>query len=187
MISIEQVLLLQQKVESAVAKIAQLKAENDALRTKCSELTNALSEKTELLFSFEADEKRIEDGILQALDKLNSVENSLLNSASQVLENQVDLTEENQTLTSETIEDNDFSQVQAESGTEIVPQLVETSTEVQGMLHENVQVSETDDFPTPQVDSIQQESGSGNQPLQVQDNIQPSFDTTPPNAQLDIF
>lgn len=82
MISIDQILLLQQKVEVAVKKITELKSENDALRTKCSELTNALSEKTELLKSFQVDEKRIEDGILSALTKLTSVENNILNSAS---------------------------------------------------------------------------------------------------------
>ena len=43
MISLDQVLLLEQKVESAVAKIQQLEGENAALRNKCSELTNALS------------------------------------------------------------------------------------------------------------------------------------------------
>ena len=83
MISIDQVLLLQQKVESAVQKIVELKAENDALRNKCSELTNALSEKTELLNSFTADEKKIEDSILGALDRLNKIENSVLSQAGQ--------------------------------------------------------------------------------------------------------
>ncbi len=81
MISVEQILLLQQKVEGAVQKIGQLKAENDALRTKCSELTKALSDKTELLSSFSADEKKIEDGILSALSRLDSVENALLDQA----------------------------------------------------------------------------------------------------------
>lgn len=81
MISVEQILLLQQKVESAVQKIEQLKSENDALRTKCSELTKALSEKSELLSAFSADEKKIEDGILSALSRLDSVENTLLNQA----------------------------------------------------------------------------------------------------------
>lgn len=83
MISIDQVLLLQQKVESAVQKIVELKSENDALRRQCSELTNALSEKTELLNTFTADEKKIEDSILGALDRLNKIENSVLSQAGQ--------------------------------------------------------------------------------------------------------
>lgn len=83
MISVDQIYLLQKKVESAVQKIEQLKTENDALRTKCSELTNALSEKTELLSSFTADEKKIEDGIMNALNRLDSVENSILDNAGQ--------------------------------------------------------------------------------------------------------
>ena len=83
MISIDQVLLLQQKVESAVQKIVELKAENDALRTKCSELTNALSSKTEQLSTIEVDQNQIEDSILGALDRLNKIENSVLSQAGQ--------------------------------------------------------------------------------------------------------
>ena len=83
MISFDQVLLLQKKVESAVQKIVELKSENDALRSKCSELTNALSEKTELLESFYADEKKIENSIMDALDRLNSIENSAVSQVGQ--------------------------------------------------------------------------------------------------------
>lgn len=82
MISLEQVLLLEQKVESAVERISQLQTENDALRTKCAELTNSLSSKTELLSSLEQDQSKIEDGILKALDRLNAIENSVLKAAS---------------------------------------------------------------------------------------------------------
>lgn len=81
MISLDQVLLLEQKVESAVNKITQLQAENDALRSKCAELTNALSSKSEQLSSFEQDQNKIESGILQALNKLSSIENSVLKVA----------------------------------------------------------------------------------------------------------
>ena len=78
MISLDQVILLEQKIESAVAKIQQLQAENDALRNKCAELTNALSAKSEQLSSFETDQNQIEAGIKKALDRLNAIENSVL-------------------------------------------------------------------------------------------------------------
>lgn len=84
MISLDQVILLEKKVESAVAKIQQLKAENDALRSKCSELTNALSAKSEQLSSFVNDQSQIEDGIRKALDRLNAIENSVLKAASSI-------------------------------------------------------------------------------------------------------
>ena len=87
MITLDQVLLLEQKVESAVAKIQQLEAENDALRNKCSELTNALSAKSEQLSSFEADQNKIEQGIRKALDRLNTIENSVLKAAGQLQSN----------------------------------------------------------------------------------------------------
>ena len=81
MISLDQVLLLEQKVESAVEKIRQLQNENDALRKKCSELTNALSSKSEQLSNFETDQNKIELGIRKALDRLTSIENSVLKAA----------------------------------------------------------------------------------------------------------
>ena len=84
MISLDQVYLLEQKVESAVAKIQQLQAENDALRNKCDELTNALSAKSEQLSNFESDQSQIETGIKKALDRLNSIENSVLKTATQI-------------------------------------------------------------------------------------------------------
>ncbi len=83
MISLDQVYLLEQKVESDVEKIQQLQAENDALRSKCNELTNALSVKSEQLSSFESDQTQIETGIKNALDRLNSIENTVLKTASQ--------------------------------------------------------------------------------------------------------
>jgi len=87
MISLDQVILLEQKVESAVAKIQQLQAENDALRSKCTELTNALSAKSEQLNTFETDQNQIEDGIKKALDRLNAIENSVLRTATAMTNN----------------------------------------------------------------------------------------------------
>lgn len=88
MTMLDQVLLLEEKVESAVAKIQQLEAENAALRNKCSELTNALSSKTEQLTNFTSDQNKIESGIQKALDRLNSIENSVLKSDGQTVLNQ---------------------------------------------------------------------------------------------------
>ncbi|MBR1638585.1 MAG: cell division protein ZapB [Treponema sp.] len=82
MITLDQVMLLEQKVESAVEKIQQLQAENDALRTKCQELTNALSSKTEQLSSIETDQNQIESGIKKALDRLLYIENAVLKNGS---------------------------------------------------------------------------------------------------------
>ena len=76
MTSPDHVELLVKKVESIVAK-----AENDALRTKCAELTNALSAKTEQLASFEREQSMVEGGILKALERLSSIENSILQAA----------------------------------------------------------------------------------------------------------
>ena len=83
MISFDQVLLLEEKVESAVRKIEQLTAENAALRRRCAELTNALEAKSEQFSSFQSDQSKIEEGILKALSRLNAVENVVLSVAAQ--------------------------------------------------------------------------------------------------------
>lgn len=87
MVTLDQVVLLQKKVEAAVEKIKsldeeiqQLCSENDALRSKCAELTNALKDKTELASTFEEEQKQIEENILKALKHLDAVENSVLYS-----------------------------------------------------------------------------------------------------------
>ncbi len=90
MISLDQVLLLERKVEEAVAKISQLQAENTELRNKCTELVSMVSSKSEQLSSFRQDQDRIENGILKALDRLNSIENSILNAAEQANQQQAE-------------------------------------------------------------------------------------------------
>ncbi|MCQ2242438.1 hypothetical protein [Treponema sp.] len=85
MISLDQVLLLQEKVESAVEKItslteriAQLESDNDALNRKCLELTKALEEKTEFVSTLETAQDKIEESILMTINRLDSVEDALL-------------------------------------------------------------------------------------------------------------
>lgn len=90
MISLEQVLLLQKKVETAVetikalnAEISQLKDENAALQTQCAELSKALSDKAELISLLEADQSHIEESIISALNQLDTVENAILDSGTE--------------------------------------------------------------------------------------------------------
>ncbi|MCR5494192.1 MAG: cell division protein ZapB [Treponema sp.] len=83
MISLDQILILEQKVESAVKKISQLQAENDALRSKCAELTNALSSKSEQLSSFEQDQGLIESRIAQIINRFANIENSVMDAITQ--------------------------------------------------------------------------------------------------------
>lgn len=94
MIALDQVLLLQKRVEAAVEKIRelnacieQLKSENAALLREKAELSKALSDKTGLVSSLEAEQNKIEDTILQALEQLNIVENSIIDSSSSALQN----------------------------------------------------------------------------------------------------
>ena len=78
MISLEQIQLLEQKVESAVAKILQLTEERDTLFQRCAQLEDENKRLQSNILDFHQDQDRIEQGIIKALDKLNAVENSVL-------------------------------------------------------------------------------------------------------------
>ena len=90
MISLDQIQLLEQKVELAVKKISELQKENDflrsefsALKVKSDELQKTNVELQNKVTVFESDQPRIEQGIINALKYLDNVEDSVLNTHSQ--------------------------------------------------------------------------------------------------------
>ena len=68
MISLDQVHLLEQKVENAVAKILQLQKENESLRERCAFLESKVNNLNEKVSVFEADQDKIEEGIVNVLN-----------------------------------------------------------------------------------------------------------------------
>ena len=150
MVTLDQVLLLERKVENAVQKIEQLKAENDALRSKCAELTNALSVKTEQFSSFESDQNKIEAGILSALSKLSEIENSI-----------VDISETNSDAGQE-------APVAGDAGTDIPPSEENTAAESQNQTAEQPAVQAQESLPSNSGEQTQlqpEENASGQNDL----------------------
>lgn len=92
MISLSQIQLLEEKVESAVARIMQLSQEKEALSKRCLQLEEKNKLLQDNLLSFEQDQERIEQGIIKALDRLNVVENSVLQAVA--IQHQERLTDE---------------------------------------------------------------------------------------------
>ena len=74
MISLDQVHLLEQKVENAVAKILQLQKENESLRERCAFLESKANNLNEKVSVFEADQDKIEE-------EFNSVTSGFVSSA----------------------------------------------------------------------------------------------------------
>lgn len=192
MISLDQILLLEQRVESAVAKIAQLQAENDALRSKCSELTNALSSKSEQLSTFESDQNKIESGILKALDRLNSIENSVLKATGQV----ASLSSNNNSNPVQQIQNESVhQQVNATSAEVQHPEQVNTFQQEQNFSEQQQQASiyNTNNSEPAQFNSMQpvQQEAQIQQTQTEQVQNQPNFSeqTNPEdeNGQFDIF
>lgn len=126
MISLDQILLLQEKVETAVARIssltaevAQLKSENEALRTKCTELTSSLSEKSEFVSSLEINQNQIEQGIMDALSRLDSLEDAVLRHADAEESSSVSVNDIEETI--DIIEEPEVTVDEVTEGTEEAP------------------------------------------------------------------
>lgn len=77
MVTIEQIRLLDQKVHSAVERISLLKQENQSLKSKLEHYESRITELERLIESFKRDQGEIEQGITNALDELNRLEDDL--------------------------------------------------------------------------------------------------------------
>lgn len=163
--TLEQVLLLEQKVQSAVEKIKQLQAENDALRSKCAELTNAVSSKSEQLKSFESDKNLIQSGIQKALDHLNSIEYSVLDRDDQVLPIPQPVIENPNPVIQENIEQEEI--VQEEQENISVEEVNEETESEETVNNDSFEVTENNTFQV-------------NNPIELENKLEEDFNSSSP-------
>lgn len=188
MITLDQIKLLEQKVESAVLKIKQLEAESDALRSRCLELTNALSSKTELLTTLQQERDLIESGILSALNNLDKIENDVISSSTESKEES--LTVENSTVKEETNISEDNSQVsEIENQTNETTIIEEPTTNEQTDTTTEPIVEDTNQTQNQDFDSLSDVPSTDN--IQNNDISEDVQDNEPENNQdelgFDIF
>lgn len=81
MLSLDQVRLLENRVEKAVGKIRLLETENDKLRGQITAFQARIGELEGLVHAFKDDQGRIEEGILNALDRLSAFEDSVFSES----------------------------------------------------------------------------------------------------------
>lgn len=74
MLSLEQVKILEKKVEHAIGIIKRLNSECDALKLQLIEKDERISELENMVISFKDDQTKIETGIKNTLNLLNSLE-----------------------------------------------------------------------------------------------------------------
>lgn len=117
MLNLDQVRLLENRVEKAVTKIQSLTAENTHVRLQLSGLQTRVNELEGLVRAFKDDQGRIEEGILNALDRLSAFEDSVY----QATETPLDAQGPKDTIQTDTIsndeiliEEPDPIQIQAE-------------------------------------------------------------------------
>lgn len=84
MISLEQVRALETRVEKAVELIASLKNENNQLRLRLTASEGRVAELEEKVQLFQQDQVRIEEGIVQALRKLDFFEDAVYAAGAQM-------------------------------------------------------------------------------------------------------
>lgn len=89
MLNLDQVRLLENRVEKAVTKIQSLTAENTHVRLQLSGLQTRVNELEGLVRAFKDDQGRIEEGILNALDRLSAFEDSVYQATETPLDAQV--------------------------------------------------------------------------------------------------
>jgi hypothetical protein len=77
MLSLEQVKLLNTKVEKTIEYVRQLNEENAALKNKLENNQKRIDELEILVTRFKEEQGRIEDGILSTLDRLNQFESAV--------------------------------------------------------------------------------------------------------------
>jgi chromosome segregation ATPase len=157
MISLDQIQLLGKKVESALIRIVELQNENAELQNKCAELETRNSELSRLVADFEQDQNTIEQGILSVLDRLNSIENTVL---------QTDSESTNSTNLSS------FADEQKKSNEENI--LIENQNQTASFFEDNVA-------------SNTMEPVVKNQELDMFSDLPTKNTTEPSNGQLDIY
>ena len=77
MINLEQVKLLESKIDKTIDYIGKLTGENAALKGKLDTYQKRITELEVLIKRFKNDQSRIEDTILSALDRLNKFEDAV--------------------------------------------------------------------------------------------------------------
>lgn len=81
MLSLDQIKVLERKIEAVVSRVIELTSENNTLKQKIDFLVQENQMLQSKVEAFESDQEKIEQGIISALDRLNTVENSVLLAA----------------------------------------------------------------------------------------------------------
>ncbi len=78
MITLGQIHLLEEKIEEVLKRLQSLEEENKTLLDKNNALKKEKENLAYRISTFEADQEQIEKGILNALDKLNTIESAVI-------------------------------------------------------------------------------------------------------------
>ena len=88
MITLQQIKELETKVRNAVEIINSLKTENKSLRERLNGYENKILELEEMIDAFKDDQKEIENGIIEAIKKLDFIED-MHNKNQQILNDKI--------------------------------------------------------------------------------------------------
>jgi hypothetical protein len=148
MINLEQVRQLQAKVQEAVGLIAELKAENQGLKDTITHYESKIGEFESAMSLIREDQHEIEEGIQEALTKLDSI-----GSASPKPETPPAVSQENPTDNQETDSNNTVAEDDAASGSD---QDVEAA---EAQLSEPIPSEDLTEDANAELDSPSSESG----------------------------
>jgi len=168
MITLEQIRLLEDKIQKAISTISGLREENATLRKKLQNYENRISELEVLIDDFKKDQNEIEQGIVNALKQLDTLEDEIqYQSAEQQTEGTPKKDADNAADTKKESSDNDessnveVSQVNndtddTESNTGTSPDPIAEQEEANRELHDTQNVKDSSEEETDNEESEQE-------------------------------
>jgi hypothetical protein len=98
MITLEQVKLLEEKVESLISVVKSLYGERDSLKETLTQKESRIEELEAVLHSFEISQAKIEESVMNALNQLDVFESSCTHNSSQSISSSESVSSEGSSL-----------------------------------------------------------------------------------------
>jgi len=193
MIRVEQIRLLESKVQKAVSLLSSLQEENSLLKTRLGEYEKRVDDLEYLLEEFKEEQQEIEQGIISALNKLETLETAAKQSQDSSLEekktHKAQTNKQSERVTAQSYPTNDptaealsvdIHEVQLE---QVDPEVVPSNE-----ISTNDSFSNSSDNISDDHDTLDHEEPFNNQSsIEIEEIITPQEQNKQQTPELDIF
>jgi chromosome segregation ATPase len=188
MIRVEQIRLLESKVQKAVSLLSSLQEENTLLKTRLGEYEKRVDDLEYLLEEFKEEQQEIEQGIISALNKLETLETAAKQSQEPSDNNRIEekhVQEKVNEATSETTENSQTTNSEQNNSSIVSPALFENSSTITvSKDHSDTENNKTESLSIDYADDSDQSNMIPEE--EPSDPIDEQYETSKP-PELDIF